>query len=39
MPINHSFFMSEFSKKLKNEYANAYGNEYAVKNKGVANGT
>jgi len=27
--------MSEFSKKLKNEYANAY----AVKNKGVANGT
>ena len=33
------FFMSEFSKKLKNEYANEYGNEYAMKNKGVANGT
>lgn len=31
--------MSEFSKKLKNEYANAYGNEYAMKNKGVAKGT
>ena len=31
--------MSEFSEKLKNEYANAYGNEYAVKNKGVVNGT
>ena len=31
--------MSEFSKKLKNEYANAYGNAYAMKNKGVANGT
>ena len=35
MHINHSFFMPEFSKKLKNEY----GNEYAMKNKGVANGT
>ena len=31
--------MSEFSKKLKNKYANAYGNEYAMKNKGVAKGT
>ena len=39
MHINHSFFISEFSKKMKNEYANEYGNEYAVKNKGVANGT
>ena len=31
--------MSEFSEKLKNEYANAYGNAYAMKNKGVVNGT
>ena len=29
------FFMSEFSEKLKNAYANAYD----MKNKGVVNGT